>query len=246
MLVENKFIYVSLPRCASTAFMASCVKQNLNIKHLQDKVNIENQVKKYGYDDINTIDFNNFEIFFDHSHEPLIALKEKFGYSYDIISVRRDKYERFISLWKHILRMFYLKNMINTFNICSSLTIDDILFYKTNDIQSKDTTKEQVEIFVKKHKLDDITEYGKEMIRIIMSPYSRWHNHDSDIIWFDFNELYKLEEWVSKKLDMEFKLIRMNSSKHYNCNIILNDKLKEKYDSIYLPYDEVKIVKTLF
>ena len=36
MLVDNKFFYISLPRCASTAFQISCVKQNINIQHVRD------------------------------------------------------------------------------------------------------------------------------------------------------------------------------------------------------------------
>jgi hypothetical protein len=58
--------------------------------------------------------------------------------------------------------------------------------------------------------------------------------------------LYKLEEWVSNKLNIDFKLINLNSSNHFNTKLELNDEFKEKYDSIYLPYDEVKSVKTLF
>jgi len=245
MLIENKFIYVSLPRCASTSFMASCVKQNLNISHLHSHFNIENQIKSWNID-INKVDYNNFEEFFDHGHEPLIGLKRKFGYSYDVISVKRNKYERFASLWRYILKMLYLIKDIDTFNKCFSLSLDEILFYKTHDLQSAESIDEQIEIFSKKHNLYRPNfEKQKELFKTLISPCSRFHNYDSDIIWFDFNELYKLEEWVSNKLDMDFKLLNMNSSKDFPSNLILTDEFKEKYDSIYLPYDEIKSVKTL-
>lgn len=245
MLVENKFMYVSLPRCASTAFMASCVKQNLNIKHYKTDYNMENQLLYSHYDNTNQIDFQNFDKDFSHGHEPLIHLKEKFGYYHDVISVRRNKYERFISLWKHILKKFHERHHLDTVNKLSNLTINELLFYKTNDLQSADSVEELIEIFIKKYKLN-INEPGRNMLRILMFPYSRWHNHDPDIIWFDFNELYKLEEWVSNKLNMDFKLMNLNSSNHVDSKLELNDEFKEKYDSIYLPYDEIKTVRTIF
>lgn len=245
MLVENKFIYLSLPRCASTAFMASCVKQNLEIKHYHDEFNIENQLIHTQYDNINQINFQEFDIDFVHGHETLRLLKEKFGYHYDVISVRRNKYERFISLWKHILKMFHRYNHLDTFNKLSNLTIDELLWYKINDLQSAESIEEVVEIFIKKYKLN-INQHGINWLKILISPYSKWHNHDPDIIWFDFNELYKLEEWVSNKLNIDFKLMNLNSSNHFESKLELNDEFKEKYDSIYLPYDEIKNVKTLF
>ena len=245
MLVENKFIYVSLPRCASTAFMASCVKQNLDIKHYNNEFNIDNQLSLTQYDNINQIDFQNFEIEFAHSHETLPDLRAKFGYHYDVISVRRNKHERFISLWKHILKLFHRYNNLDTVNKLSNLTIDELLWYKTNDLQSVESVEEVVEIFIKKYKLN-LNESGRTMLRILLFPYSKWHNHDPDIIWFDFNELYKLEEWVSNKLNMDFKLMNLNSSNYFDSKLELNDEFKEKYDSIYLPYDKVKNVKTLF
>lgn len=245
MLIENKFIYVSLPRCASTAFMASCVKQNLDIKHYGNQYNIDNQLNYSRYNNVNQINFEEFEKEFAHSHESLPLLKEKFGYHYDIISVRRNKYERFISLYKHILKKFHQFGNLDTFNKLANLTMDEVLLYKTNDLQSVESIKEVVGIFIKKYKLN-IDDNGVTMLKILISPYSKWHNHDPNILWFDFNELYKLEEWVSNKLNMNFKLMNLNSSNHFDSKLILNDEFKKKYDSIYLPYDEVKNVKTLF
>ncbi len=245
MLVENKFIYVSLPRCASTAFMASCVKQNLNIKHFNDRLNINNQlISSTKYDNVKQIHFEDFDKDFAHNHESLIQLREKFGY-YDAISVRRNKYERFISLWKHIIKMFHRYYDLDVVNKLVNLGVNEVLSYKTNDLQSVESVIEFVEIFIRKYKLD-IDGNGINMLRALITPCSTWHNHDPNIIWFDFNELYKLEEWVSKKLDIDFKLLNLNSSNHFDSKLELNDEFKEKYDSIYLPYDEVKLVKTLF
>jgi len=36
MLVENKFICVSLPRCEFSYFMTSCMNQDIKIQHLKN------------------------------------------------------------------------------------------------------------------------------------------------------------------------------------------------------------------
>lgn len=246
MLVENKFIYLSLPRCASSSFLASCMNQNLKVQHFNKGYDIETQTKKYNVD-ITKVDYTHFEIFpFDHGHEPITDLRDKFGDSYDVISVKRNKYERFISLWGHFLNVVYLTNDTDIFEKCLNLTINDIFFYKTNDLQTSDSIKEKIEIFVSTFNLDKITQDAKEILHTFMTPYSVWHHHSPDIIWFDFNQLDKLEKWVSNKLDKDFKLVKLNSSKYFQSNLILNDEFREKYDSIYLPYDEIKNLKTLF
>ena len=46
MLVENKFLFISLPSCASTSFYISCIKNELDIQHYNDFIDIQrNQIK---------------------------------------------------------------------------------------------------------------------------------------------------------------------------------------------------------
>jgi len=243
MLIENKFIYISLPRCASTSFLTSCVRSNLDIKHVNEIANIHNQLELRNKK-LSDIDYHNFMHEVSHIHEPIDELKKKFGGELDIIAVKRNKYDRFISLWKHILHEMDLKEHVDTFKICSNLSIDDILFYNGNDLNIQNEYN-VVDEFKKRYGLTKLTSYGENMIKLLIRPYSYYHQHDNSIIWFDFNELYKLEEWVSNKLNIDFKLININSSKQYQSNLILNDEFKEKYDSIYLKYDEIKSVKTM-
>jgi len=244
MLIEDKFFFISLPRSASTSFMASCIKQNLKIRHARQAVDIENQLK-IRKKKIEDISYENFASEFNHAHEPLNVLIERFGDKYDIISVRRNKYERFISLWKHILHEMDLKESRKVFNICAKLSLDEILFYDSTDLIDGDSVANTIDTFIKKYNLHGISEYGKNMISILIKPYSDYHHHNKNIIWFEFNELYKLEEWVSNKLNIDFKLLKINSSKHYDSKLVLNDKFKEKYDSIYEIFDEIKIKKTI-
>jgi hypothetical protein len=57
--------------------------------------------------------------------------------------------------------------------------------------------------------------------------------------------LNELEEWVSKKLEFDFKLEKTNSSQHFECTIINDEYFRKKYDSIYKNYDSPKNIKSL-
>ena len=78
-----------------------------------------------------------------------------------------------------------------------------------------------------------VNDIVKIMIYIFITPISEYHNHDPNIIWFDFDKLYELEEWVSNKLGNPFKLERLNSSKHIECNLKRTDNFIKKYN-IYI------------
>ena len=39
MLVDDKFIFISLPRCASTSFHISCIRNNIDIKFAKSSEN---------------------------------------------------------------------------------------------------------------------------------------------------------------------------------------------------------------
>jgi hypothetical protein len=244
MLVENKFIYISLPRCASTSFMASCVKYGLNINHFNEEADIENQLKKREKN-ISDIKFENFQNYISHIHEPIDKLKSKFGKNIDIISVKRNKYEKFISLWKVVLREMHEKEHTKTFNICSNLKIDDILFYNSEDLKNENDVSNVINEFIMRNKLTHITPHCETLLRLFIQPHSYYHKHDPNIIWFDFDKLNELEHWVSKKLNIDFKLVKVNSSQNYQSNLILNEEFKHKYDLIYKKYDEIKSIKTL-
>ena len=85
----------------------------------------------------------------------------------------------------------------------------------------------------------------RTMLYILFTPISEYHNHDPNIIWFDFNEMDKFENWVSNKLEKPFTLHSANSSKHMESKILLNDDFIKKYNTIYDYYDYPKLQKTL-
>jgi len=240
MLVENKFIYLNLPRCASTSFHIACLKYGFDIKYYDDIIHTLNPSK---------IDKNaNNEVIADnltHSHERLVNLKKKFGRELPVIAVKRNPYDRFISLWKHILDELYRVGEIETFEIFKSLTVDELLSYTELDLSSNDTKYPAIKEFFKRNNVPKTGPYVTAMIYMIMSPISHYHNHDKSIIWFDIKELSLLEEWVSQKLGLDFKLEKTNSSQYFECGIINDEFFRKKYDSIYKNYDNPKSIKSL-
>lgn len=242
MLVDNKFIYINLPRCASTSFVISSYRRNISLKYYTSIVESVNEIADM------TLPDEEYADNLMHPHEPIHQLEEKFGNNYEIIAVKRDRHERYISLWKHILDEVHRTGDLHSFEILSNLTEKDIFIFTPNEISIKDneTIKKVVnEKFINKLGLTKDNPYLSTILTIALTPYSHYHNFDKRIIWFDFNELYKLEEWTSNKLELDFKLDKINSSQHFDCNLKLNDSFIEKYNSIFDRFDLQKYNKTI-
>lgn len=242
MLVNNKFIYISLPRCASSAFMLKCLKdERINVQHYTSDLD----------EIISNIDILQDDITLlrtlPHAHECIDLLEQKFGNNFEIISVHRNRHEKFISLYNHIIQL--VSNLDeHSANIMKNLSIDDVLFFNSNDISTRILNGNGKELvideFIKKYNLNTHIQM-KLWLFILFTPHSHYHLHDNRIKWFDFNKLYELEEWVSDKLGFEFKIDKINTSKHIESNLKLNDKFIKKYNSIYDRFDLPKIKKTL-
>jgi hypothetical protein len=242
MLIDKKFIFLSLPRCASTSFMITCLKNDILIEHFDS--NNDNQLHRID----NWQKMNNEELAdsLTHLHEPLNNLQSKFGNEYRVISVRRNKYERFLSLWKHIIDELHRENKIEIANIFSKLTIDDIFGkISPNDISTQENRELTINNFLDVFKCPKEEWYIKNMMMILFTPILELTIDNSKILWFDINHLDELEKWVSKKLDKEFKLEKINSSQHIECNIEINDEFIQKYDSLFRVFDQRKLDKTL-
>ena len=239
MLVDNKFYFVSLPRCGSTSFHYSCLRQNIPIQTLSEEVDLV-------YKNINLNDYTNEELSFnfDHRHESLIALQEKFGDKYDIIAVKRDRHDTFISLWNIIaqIKIHFGQELSDKF---SKFTIDDVLFFRPDAISVEFPEMEKLaKTFLEKNNIEH-KKYLEHVLVALYTPKSYWHANDSRIIWFDFDKLNEMEEWISNKIEKPFKLENFNSSKKVECNIKLDNYFINRYNAIYDIHDLRKSQKTL-
>jgi hypothetical protein len=236
MLVDNKFIFVSLPRSASTSFYITCLKKGIKIEHYDTLIGL-NKIEVDASDDNEYIADNLF-----HAHERLTSLEKKFGNQYDVISVKRDRHERFLSLWKHIIDETH---RIGEYDIFERFTQLNILFYNSENLVNPKDKINIIKRIVDNKKFKDINPQISTMVNILITPPSQYHNNDPRIKWFDFKKLNELEEWVSNKLGIEFKLEQSNSSKHFDSKLKLNNTFIKKYNEIYDIYDIPKVVKTL-
>lgn len=240
MLVDNKFIYLSLPRCASTSFHISCIRYNFDIKHANPKFD-----KFYKNDDLTKL--SNIQLAYDinHFHETVGELIEAFGKSYDIISVRRNRYDRYISYFNHCIGELQRNGIFMIADTLLELNVDDILFYKSEDLISKESRFNLLNTFLKKIGYLNFHTSLESLLLPLFSPMSVYHSNNPNIIWFDFTNLKDLEEWVSLKAKKPFKLEMFGSSIDYKSNIINDEYFVKKYNAIYDYYDFFKKENTL-
>ena len=243
MLVDNKFLYISLPRCASTSFLVSCVKNNINLKHIDD--NVDTQISLID----KQLDAEELASTLTHPHECCNALLHEFGNKYDIIAVKRNRHKRFISCWGHILHEILNYDEKDIYEKLKLFNEEQLLEHTSENLNSIESTYEYVYYFLNKHNIiacnESSQKYISNMLRIQFWPMSSWHNNNPNIIWFDFEKLYELENWVSNKLEKPFKLEKTNSSKFIETNLKLTDNFIKKYNEIYDIYDFPKSKKTL-
>ncbi len=252
MLIDNKFIYVNLPRCGSTSFHYSCILHDLEIKNMTDDWNnINSKI------DFKSVDEKNIMDVIGHGHEVLHLLRKKFGFNYPVIAVKRDRHEAFYSLYKHVIFDLKRANALEAYEYFKNMTLDELFFYKTADISSSEKKIHLINDFLLKNKLikrpvtnfKNVTLYSEEyiinIIGILITPFSYWHNHDKDIIWFDMKDLSSMESWVSDKIGKPFNLKKVNSSQHIDCNLKLDEDFKDRYNKIYDFYDLPKEKMTL-
>ena len=181
MLVENNFLFISLPRCASTSFYISCLRRGFGIKHFEQEWIDSGKSINLNLDNEKLAD----EI--THNHERIHDLIKKFGDGYDIISIKRNKYDRFISVWKHIIDMIDMGYSKELTSIFKKMNLDDILFFKDLDLISSTSQKLIIQEFAKRNGIEEhLDDYMKNMLLILFRPLSHWHSNNQKIRWFEF------------------------------------------------------------
>ncbi len=178
---------------------------------------------------------------------------DKFGYSYPVVAIERNKYERLYSLWKEVISSYQqffeiTKNpaVIDIIDSFKKMKISDVFFFDKNDYNliNKESVSDLIEEFSKRNGLKN--DFNLNNFLNIFYTHSQFlHLNDPRIVWFDFNRLGKFEEWVSNILNQEFKLERVNTSKHIECELKFDDEFINHYDRIYSKYENSKKILTL-
>jgi hypothetical protein len=75
---------------------------------------------------------------------------------------------------------------------------------------------------------------------------SHWTENADEIIRFNFeNEIPKLEEWVSEKCNINFKLLTVNDTKKVNLTLTKNQRFIDFYNQELFPTTIKKTEKSL-
>jgi len=139
MLIDNKFIFINLPRCASYAFHISCLRNNFDIKFYKSPKLSEVDLKI-----LKEMDNDTLVIKLPHPHERIVFLQEKFGKDYPTIAIKRDNYETFISLYKQLIRMLTLNEEMDIAEKLQKYSVDDILFFNKEMTLGSDNNRENL------------------------------------------------------------------------------------------------------
>jgi hypothetical protein len=236
MLVDNKFYFLSIPRCASTSFHITCLRLGLDLKFTNNK-NASTP----------NLQLSNEELAdnLTHTHEPLSQLYNKFGDEYEIISIKRNRYERYLSVWKHIIDELYRIGEYSIGDMLSNTKLSDILPETADVLSDINYIREYIKDFFIANNIYTTNWYVYNMFEIGLTPTSFIHHHNKKIIWFDIEKLHELEEWVSIKLNSNFKLEKINSSNHIKSIFEINDEFIYKYDTVYNQFDLFKTETSL-
>jgi hypothetical protein len=206
MLIENKIIFIGVPKCASYSFRASCLIHNLKTEYVNETVN-------------NTMRLG-MELQYHH-HDTIEALEKKFGTKYPYIAIKRDPVKRFISGWG-----FFIQKVVELFphkrDYFLSLDNDYVISFLKKNVTNCDLllNKKTIEVvfdnFLIEHNvtMERDWEWRKASLKLnTMTSQFAYHKNRSFIKFFDITNMSELETYMSEMLNVDFKMVRENETR---------------------------------
>ena len=230
MVINDKVVFIPIPKNASWSMEHTCVEYGFDLKY-PSKI-WENYLKS---EDASTQ---------KHLHSTLSDLIERFGTNFEFICIIRDSTDRFISAWKYFIEAMVLsindtlgekiKNVGNDF-VMDFIKQNHLEFRKAyNSLESRQSLLiklvDELGISKEYHIDKGFVERYSVHIFSFVSQYQWITNDKVDVKKFNFNKLTDLEEYLSKKLDVEFKLIHKNKSELDYCAVTRTPELVEFVD----------------
>lgn len=232
MLVDNKFIFISIPRCATVSFERTCIDNKLELDfnpHMLATKQLKNKGKaKY------------------HSHTQYSTYKELYGDRYPIITINRNPVDRFISGWKYVL-LEAQKIDRTLYDRLTNLSNEEFMFYFLKYFENLKITDTNVQQFF--NQFVQGFKLNRNLLvkfKTILVDNSHWTENADEIIYFNFeNELPELEKWVSEKCNINFKLLHINDTKKVDLTLIKNQRFIDFYNNELFPTTIKKTEKSL-
>jgi hypothetical protein len=213
MLINNDFVFLPIPKNASTSIVYSVMKWGIDVD--------------FGSVHLNKIMLNQFksDSEFWHPHNSIDFFKNKFK-NKKIIGIKRNSTDRFISALKYMIIRCKAENVNLKYDF-ENLSEDDIIQIFTNIFTELNDyilpiDYEKLENIVKKYLSNDYLKFNKMYLYNFTSQYF-WGLNDCDII-IDIKNLNEFESHI-KKFKSAFNLIKSNRSDKVNLKIKKTEKL---------------------
>lgn len=225
MLVEDKFLFLKIPRTATVAFERSCFLAGFSIKYPTNNVLAQRQADR-GLEPRR------------HAHERVSKLREYFGYDYPILAIDRDPLDRFLSAWKYVIKF------ISEYNLEASKILS-----KVNNRAFIDAWKSEIGFSSNLQDIDKCARFFSKLIpgglpyskntymifTSVMTGPSRWHENDSSILYFGMKQIPILEQYVRDVTNKPFEFITTNHTKTIDTGLVLDNNLKDFYFNFIEP-----------
>lgn len=226
MVIDNKIGFIPIPKNASWSVEDTCVKYKLDLKYPDllwensIRMGIKNPSK--------------------HIHSTISDLSNKFGNNIEYVAIIRNSTDRFISAWKFFISSieFELNNKSLSDKI-KKLDNDFLMnFIKENYSQFTycyDSPENNINLLIKL--LDKMgiisnlyidSKFKSKFSTHILSFISQyqWILHNQITVkQFDFEKLNEFEDYISNKLNVDFKLLHQNKTKLDYCAVEKTDEL---------------------
>ena len=225
MLVDNKFLFLKIPRTATVAFERSCFLAELSIKYPSGNVLAQRQADK-GIEPRR------------HAHETFSKLREHFGEDYPVIAIERDPLDRFLSAWKYVIKSISEHN-VEASKILSSIGNKTFINAWQSEIGHSTNLQDipKCENFFKQLIPGGIP-FNKNVYMLftsVMTGPSRWHVNNPNILYFNIRDTQPLENYVREITGKPFELITTNHTKTTETNLVINKDLQEFYFKLIEP-----------
>lgn len=232
MLVDNKFIFISIPRCATVSFEHTCISNKLELDF--NPLMLSTKQLKTG-----TIPTY-------HSHTRYSGFKDLYGDKFPIITINRNPVDRFISGWKYVLLEVRTID-VELYHQLIELSNEEFMFYFLKHFKNLNFNETNIKEFFNEFVFNfKLTRNLLVKFKTILLDNSHWTENADEIIYFNFeNEIPKLNQWVSEKCNIDFKLQHTNDTKKVDLKLIKNQRFIDFYNHELFPTTIKKIEKSL-
>jgi hypothetical protein len=212
MLIENKVVFLAVPKCASTSVLNTCLVNELQVEFANQMLN--NTIREKG--------FLSFRY-----HEPIEALVKRFGTTLPYVAIKRDPVKRFISGWDFFINgvAHYFPDKLNELQSLGSDYVVSLILRHTKScdlLVDMDITQRILDDVLNDHGLVTADEKSHRLMRgrlNTMTSQFHYHKNKPFIKLYDINEAHHFETYMSEITGIEFKLRKdnVNQSKTSLC-----------------------------